>query len=49
MADNNHLLCNADEFHVVTQRVPAHATVSGGTANTGAVSSNTVAFWFLVT
>ena len=49
MADASHLLCNADEFHVFTARIPAKATVSGGLADTAARVTSDVAFWFLVT
>jgi hypothetical protein len=48
MADQNHLLCAANEYHVYTARIPASAPVSGATANTAAVESDTVAFWLLV-
>jgi hypothetical protein len=48
MADKNHLLCAADEYHVYTTRIPTSAAVSGGNANTAAVESDTVAFWLLV-
>jgi hypothetical protein len=48
MADQNHLLCAADEYHVYTTRIPSSAPVSGGNANTAAVQSDTVAFWLLV-
>jgi hypothetical protein len=48
MADQDHLLCAADEYHVYTTRIPSTAPVSGGTANTAAVRSDTVAFWLLV-
>jgi hypothetical protein len=49
MADQSHLLCNADEFHVFTTRIPAKAPVSGGLADTAARETSDVAFWFLVT
>jgi hypothetical protein len=40
--------CPAIEYRVVTTRIPAAASVSGGVANTASVPADDVGFWLLV-